>query len=368
MKNLLLITGCLFMLSVIFISCEREKIEPEDSNILPENFRVEIPDALMTSPAKSLKKTNDAILGGNTVYFHLTTFIKAGDGAAKIVSDIISAIRTFNLSQPMSFTFQSADDNRAKNVKIIENSTFEDKTWQFQMNITDADSESKEDGGMAIQIFWNKKPVKGIAIIKPYNTNRNTTGAFTNSMVRIDYSEAKENQYEQEMTVYISGLALDNPVINPYSMQTLKMTAGKTGNTVKVFGNSNHPNAVIFSGTPGYNWAFVAAGSNVSKIGVAEVGLPKSTLNSSNRNTILVQHSLKSVFTSQIYATWPSISSELVNFYLQNTDAPGYFNHTGFVAAGTAPGQEYAPFATAIQTLVPYNPYEVSNLILSFKK
>ena len=169
------------------------------------------------------------------------------------------------------------------------------------------------------------------------------------------------------MTVYISGLTLENPLVDPYSMETLKMTAGKNGNTIEVFGNSNHPNAKLFTSETGFNWAFVAAGSDVLQIGVAEVGLPPSDLNSTDRKVILEDYSVKNVFTNQITETWPDLPSELINAYLVNTEAPGYFNYNGFVAAGVAPGLEYGIFETAVQALTPYNPIEVSSLTLAFK-
>jgi len=366
MKKLSFILAIMFSLSLIFTSCTKEEVEPQDSNIVPESFSVEIPASLMSSTLKSVKSTDEDILNGNEIYYHLTTFIKAGDEAAHIVSDIILHIRAYNLSQPMSFTFQSDEDGRAKNVVITENSEFDGALWQYQMNITDADSEGNEDGGLGIQIFWNKSPVKGIAIIKPNNFEKDGEDHLTNAMVRIDYTEDSDN-YEKEMTVFVSGLTLENPLVNPYSMSTMKMTAGKNGNTIEVFGNSNHPNAKLFTSETGFNWAFVAAGSNVSEIGVAEVGLPPSNLNSTNRSVILEEYSIKNVFTNQITETWPELPSELINAYLLNTEAPGYFNNNGFVAAGVAPGPEYGVFETALESLTPFNPIEVSNLTIEFK-
>jgi hypothetical protein len=266
----------------------------------------------------------------------------------------------------MSFTYQSEEDGQAKNVVITSNSEFEEHFWEYQMNITDADSEGNEDGGIAVQIFWNRNPVKGIAIIKPSNFDNNSDENFANATFRIDYSETGDN-YEQEMTVYIAGLTLDNPLENPYSMETLKMTVGKNGNTIEVYGNSNHPNAVLFNSESGYNWAFVAAGSNVSDICVAEVALPPSELNSTSRSVLFGEYALQNVFSLQIYEMWPFILPELVETYLQNTEAPGYFNNNGFVSAGTAPGPEYEVFSTEIKTLCPFNPIEVSHLRIAFK-
>lgn len=371
MKKLSLFLITIFSLSVIFTSCNKDEVVPADNNILPENFKVEIPASLKSS-TKSLKSTNDNVLQGNEIYEHLTTFIGVGDEAAEIVSDIIKGIRLYQLSEPQSFTFTSNDDGRDKNVVIIENATFDGKDWQYQMTVTDADSEGNEDGGIGIQIFWNKNPVDGIALLKPFNINRNEIPYFSEAMFRIDYSETGANSYEQEMTVYISGLKVDIPLMDQYAMETLKMHVGKNGNTIEVFGNSNHPNAVLFSSANGFNWAFVAAGSNVSEIGVAEVALPPSDLNSTDRQVILKDHSIKNVFTEEINSWFMEIygytpTEQQLAAYLQNADAPGYFNNNGFVKGGTSPGSEYDVFEAAINTLTPYNPFEVTNLTIVFK-
>jgi len=365
MKKLSLFLIAIFSLSVIFTSCNKDEVAPADDSILPENFSVEIPASLKSG--SSLKSTKDGVPQGNEIYEHLTTFIEVGDEAAQIVSDIIKGIRLYHLSEPKNFTFTSNDDGRDKNVVIVENSSFEGKVWQYQMTVTDADSEGNADGGIAMQIFWNKAPVDGIALLKPYNLDRTVIDIFTSAMLRIDYTETGVNSYEQEMTVYIAGLKLENPLVNPYSMETLKMNVGKNGNTIEVYGNSNHPNAYLFSSETGFNWAFVAAGSNVSEIGVAEVALPPSDLNSTDRKVILKDYSIKNVFTNEIYSVWPGITQMEVDYYLQNTDAPGFFNNNGFVQGGTSPGPEYDVFEAAINTLTPYNPIEVSNLSISFK-
>jgi len=372
MKKLSLILTVLISFSFIFTSCNPDEMEPIDNNIMPDKFKVDIPAALMSEGTKSLKSKKSDELQGNDIYEHLTTFINVGDEAAEIVSDIIKGISAYNLSQPMSFTFTSEEDGRDKNVVIVEKSTYDEKEWQYQMTITDADSEENDDGGIGIQIFWDKDPVDGIAILKPYNINRDEIPYFSEAMFRIDYSETGSNSYEQEMTVYIAGLKTDIPHLDPFVMETLKMNVGKNGNTIEVYGNSNHPNAVLFTSDHGFNWAFVAAGSNVSEIGVAEVALPPSDLNSTDRQVILKDHSIKNVFTEEINSWFMEIygvtpTEQQLAIYLQNTEAPGYFNNDGFVQGGTSPGPEYDVFEAAINNLTPYNPIEVSDLTIAFK-
>ena len=364
MKKLKSILSVFILLTLIFAGCkETEDIKPEE-NIIPENFKVEIPKSLSQTSKKHTKSGKE--LQGNDIYEHLTTFINVGQGAADIVQDIMVAIGEYNLNQAMSFSYTSDEDGRVKNVLIIENSTFEGTVWSYQLTITDAESEGNEDGGKAMQVFWNSQPVVGISVLKPYNINRNDNDV-EQAMFRIDYSEAGENNYEKQMTVYIADLPLEDPLTDPYSMSTLKMFVGKNGDVIDVLGNSNHPNATFFTSDAGFNWAFVAAADRVQDIGVAEVGLPQSGLDTDDRNIILVENSIKNVFTEQIYNTWPNIDSLTVANYLHNTGAPGYFNNGGFIAGGESPGSQYDVIENSMNALSPYNPLQITNLQIEFK-
>ncbi len=355
------------VIAIIFTSCAKEEDLQTEASILPEAFSVDIPPSLSKSTIKSVKNGEEDYLQGNDIYEHLTTFIQVGDNAAEIVEAVIKAIRLYNLSEPKNFTYDG-DDGRAKNVVIKAQSEFEGMVWNYQMTVTDADSEMNDDGGVAMQIFWNTGTVKGIAVMKPYNADQsNTKDIFMHAMYRIDYSEAAENGYEQEMTVYVSGITLPSPLTHPFAMETLKMTAGRNGDVVEVFGNSNHPNATLFSDETGFNWAFVAAGKFETDLGVAEVGLPPSNLNSIDREEILGQYSIHDVFMKEINDAHPGIDPTLLAIFLQNTGAPGYFNSQGFVSGGVSPNDKYNVLSATIETLVPYNPSEVSNLNLEFK-
>jgi hypothetical protein len=252
---------------------------------------------------------------------------------------------------------------------IIEGSEFEGQSWEFQLTMTD------EDGGKALQVFWNNSPVKGIAIMNPYNIDRTTVNEWSqseqwtdeNTMYRVDYSEA-EQDYEAQMTVYISGLKLPDPSVgdNRFAMETLKMFAGKNGDIIDVYGNSNHPNASFFDeNTVGFNWAFTAAGDESTDRAVAEVGLPPSNLDASDRETLLVTYSIYNVFYNELIEL--GYQEQDIQDYLVNTQAPGYFNSQGFVSAGTSPGSAYDAAEASMNLLTPYNPVLVSNLEINFK-
>ncbi len=362
----------LFILSLILMvtfgsqSCKKEDPDPPASNSVPTKFSVDIPSSLSRNEMGSKDMKSDT-LNGNTIYYHLCTFIYAAERSAEFVQQIMVAISTYNINHPMSFSYLSSDDNRIKNVVVIENSSFQGINWQFQLTITDAQSESNPDGGKALQIFWNTDPVKGIAVLKVYNADRDTWVDFPDAMYSVYYSEAGEGGYSNQMIVSLAGLPLADPLENPYSMSTMKMFAGKDGDYVDVFGNSDHPNAKFFTTQTGFNWAFVASCNHPVNIAVAEVGLPESTLNTSDRTVILEDNSIKNVFTDQIYETWPTIDSASVANYLYNTDPPGYFNQNGFVQGGTAPNSCYTTIESRMNLLSPYNPFQITNLSIEFK-
>jgi hypothetical protein len=356
---------------VIFLAlaagCQNDEMpDPENQSILPENFKVDIPDALSQEGMVNGRTAEDT-LKGNSIYEHLTTFIAIGEGSAEIVEDIIFGISVYQINHPMSLTFEGEDDGRDKNLVVVENAEFDGATWEFQLTVTDADSEGNEDGGKAMQVFWNRNPVKGIAILKPYNIDRDNDEVWTEAMFRIDYSEAGENGYDAQMTVYISDLPLANPLDDPFSMSAMKMFVGKKGEVIDVVGNSNHPNAILFSGDAGFNWAFAAAGNNSEDIGVAEVGLPPSDLDETERDILLETYSIKNVFTNEILSVWPDLPQELINAYLVNTEAPGFFDQGGFVAGGQSPDPEYDVLVERLGDLSPYNPKDISELLVQFK-
>ena len=353
--------------SLFFAACQKEEtFQPQNQDILPENFKVDIPISL-SYESSTLKSVEVDTLKANAVYSHLGNFIHVGEKGAEIVEDVIRSIRIYHINRPMEFSFQSDDDGRIKNAVVVADPIFDGATWEFQMTITDAESEGNEDGGKGIQIFWNRNPVNGIAIMKPYNIDRYENEDIPNAMYRVDYSEAGGHGYDAEMMVYASDLEVENPLDNPYSMSSLKMFAGRKDNIIDVYGNSDHPNAVLIAGNAGFDWAFIASGDNNTDLGVAEVGLPPTNLDEPSRNVLLNYYSIKNVITREIYEVWPDIDEESVEAFLYNTAAPGYFDRGGFVSGGEAPGTGYDELESRLPNLSPYNPKEITNLNIQFK-
>lgn len=371
--KLLSIISLMTLALTFMTSCESNPEVASQEDILPKQFRVDIPASISRENTSGGRlqtggRLADDSVKGDDIYRHLGTFIAVGKGASRIVEEFIHGIRKHHISKIMSLTFVSDDDGRQKNLVVTSAVEFEGQTWDYQLTVTDADSEGEADGGKALQIFWNKNErVKGIAIIKPYNCDRPDNLHAPDAMFRIDYNENGSNGYDAYMEVQISGLPLGDPGTEPYSMSTLHMFAGKKGDVVDVYGNSNHPNAVLFTGNKGFNWAFVASADRNEDIGVAEVGLPPSNLDSDDRETLLTEYSVLNVFTNEISAAWPGLDPALIAAYLSDTAAPAYFGNEGFLSGGVSPGTAWDELAQRLEVLSPYNPAATSDLLVTFK-
>ncbi len=158
----------------------------------------------------------------------------------------------------MALTFISDDDGRPKHLKINEDAYFEGIRWQYRLTLTDIQGPDEgSDKNIGLQVFWSLQPLKGIAIMNPYNISCKTEEDFINTHIRVDYSEAGELGYEAHMIVSISEFPLPDPLEDLYALRKLKMFVGKSADLVALYGNSEHPNANFFSNTTGFDWAFV---------------------------------------------------------------------------------------------------------------
>ena len=373
-----LFIGLLTIITILILSsCEKEKTdEQDDYGILPERFKVDIPSSMSrtTQNNSTTKSANDEGLSGNEIYAHLNTFIAIGEGAADLVEDIIRAIVIHKIDRVKQVTFVSDDDGRIKNLVVESDVKFAGRPWEYMLTVTDIESEGNKDGGIGMQVFWNKSPIEGIAILKPYNIDRTNNEFSGDAKFSIEYSEKGMDKYEAYMTVSITDLPIADNDTNLFAINALKMFVGKDGNIIDVYGNSNHPNAKLYTENVGFNWVFVASGKDAEDIAVAEVGFPPSSLNETRRSVLLEDYAIKSVLTEEMTAAIlaeyptadPATIALLVEPYLENADAPGYFNNGGFIQGGTAPNSEYSELETNIETLTPYNPKDISELTIDF--
>lgn len=357
MKNGKLLSILLLISLFGWVACEKKSTD-EPQQVLPTQFTVDIPDAISAAAAKK------SGLKGDEVYRNLRTFIRVGEDGAQAVQTIITAISSQGLDRVGEFTYR-ANDQRQKRVVVSAGSTFEGKTYAYELKFYDIESASSANDGLALQIFWNVAPVHGVAIMHLNRLDSRAWASQTDAMVRVDYTEQPTNGYERSMWVSVSGW--DFVVSDIYGIDNLKMFVGKSGNRIDVKGNSNHPNAYFLTTQKGYNWAFVASADAALNIGVAEVGLPFSTVNATDRSTLLDQYSIYNVLTRELETTGaPAI---LIDAVLQDAKAPGFFDQSGFVSSETAPANraaDYEPLLQAIEPLVPYNPTDVAGLQLVF--
>ncbi len=376
MKNLIQKTIKPFLATLVLVAgmmaCEQNPGIEQPASILPDKFGIDIPSSISNNGNISGRISNgrssgEDVLQGDDIYQHLETFIYIGESAADIVEEIIAGIRQHNINSALTLTYNSDDDGRAKTLVVVEGDTYEGITYEFSLTITDTDSEGNQDGGYAMQIFWDRSPIKGVAIIKPANLDFVHEADAGEAVYKIEYDSESDLGYDAHMIVSIVDLTLEQPNVNPYSMRTLQMFVGKTGDVIDVYGNSNHPNAQFFTTDTGFNWAFVAAGYESKDLGVAEVGLPPSNLDESSRDILLNTYSVRNVFTEQLITEFPNIEQNLLDLYLMHTDGPGYFTDEGFIAGGTPPSNLWDELVVRIGDLAPYNPAEISNLQIDFE-
>ncbi len=372
MKKLSFYSFVVFLMGLLFFTACENTFDNgpglDENTILPEQLSVDIPPAL-TQDVSALKSAPVVdTLKGREIYGHLRFFIHSGDHAGRIVKHIIYAIRRYNIDQVKTVTYESEDDGRIKNLVVVEGPEFDGRTWEYGLTITDAESEGEPDGGKAMQIFWNhRNPKEGITLIKPYNLDRTLEREMAKAMFRIDYSGAGELGYDHHMIVSIADMPAIDPLLAPFAMDGMKMFVGQKGDKVDVFGNSSHPNAKFLTEKVGYNWAFVASASREDDVAVVELGLPLSTVDTESREVLLVENSIYNVLYNEVKTIWPHASDEILNAWLTNTEAPGFFNTHGFIQGGEAPGPEYLPLVDRIADLAPYNPKTIANLEINFK-
>ena len=375
------------VLAFVFVSCEQETLEPQDELnnsevIIPEKFGVDIPSSISQAGYKSasFKSTSaDDVITGEDIYGNLNYFIWIGESAAEIVQDIIWSISVHNIQDVIELTYTSDDDGRIKRLVVEKEVSYDNRTWDYMLTITDLESEGQADGGKAMQVFWNPNPVEGIAIMKPYNIDRRNEEE-AQAMYSVEYSAKGTDTYDEFMIVDIVRLPYEDAA-DIFAVDNIKMFVGKKGDVVDVFGNSNHPNASFnpFNEQVGYNWAFVASGKEESDIAVAEVGLPYSATDSDLRSVLLEDASVKNVLSRELTNFYVSYwaeqgitldSAEIASYIepaLVHAAAPGYFNQNGFIQGGEAPSEAYGDLESRVLNLSPYNPNDIVSLAVTFK-
>ncbi|MEM9327034.1 MAG: hypothetical protein AAGA85_15305, partial [Bacteroidota bacterium] len=302
----LMLASMLAALLLINACSDSQDIEEPTENIIPERFGLDVPSSLKSGSSQGrisstfeTSGVSEDNIDGKGVYELLRYFIFLGEASSKIVQGIIFHIATLQIYEVTSLSYISDDDDREKNLDVFEGGSYDGQSYEYSLLLTDIGSQDNDDGGIALRVYWNRSPIKGVAVMVPYNLDREETPEDNGTVYRIDYDETGSSAYEATMTVAISSLPLEDPEEDPFSVNHLKMFVGRSGDTLDIYGNSNHPNATLFNNDEaGINWAFTASGIHDGEVGVAEVGLPPNTLNSTSREDILVEYGVRSVLTN----------------------------------------------------------------------
>lgn len=359
---LLLLAVCVIAVS----SCKRSQGK-EDT--LPNSFVIDIPESLSNSALDAVtgNRSSDN-LDGEELYELLRVFVRVGEDAAETINEIINGIRDNNIDRAMNTNFDGGD-GRQKNLTVTENVDYNGTTWGLKAVISDVES-----GNVAMQVFWTPGTMEGIAILKPYELDRNDHVDHPDAMYMLEYTETTAD-YDKQMIVSIT---VDEPE-EDWGIDALKLFVGKTGDIIEVRGNSNHPGVSLVNQniTTDRNWAFVGRCDEAKTISVAKVGIPAST-ETTNTHAMLEANSIANIIEGEFWAmydttAWSQLhidsAQTIVNNYVAAAQQPAYFSDAdGFINAGPAnQPTDFSDDFVDLSALNPYIPANIKALAISFQ-
>lgn len=322
-----------------------DKGEEEKDPLFKEDFAFSMPEAVSFSAEKELS--------GIEIYAYLRHFVKLAESGVEAVRAINTTLYRQDITETGDFTVSGAD-GRQKNCKLQHSASYDGKNYDYLLTV--------HDGSFpALYFYWNESPYQAFAIVKPSVLNFDND-KHPEAKAKIFYSETS-NEYAQELTVSLDGLsqsAVDIP-------DKVKLFAGKTGDIIYFVGNANLPEITLINDNhaDGYQWAFVGKAQQADNIGIAELALAPCLFDSRN---ILSPFALKTVLEAEIAEVYPDAPQEQIDLYLQNTDAPAYFESTGFVSCGSdiPENPAFSESFLSMKNLRPFTPAEVQSLEVNF--
>ena len=341
MKRLSIAALLLVLISVIWY-CKKDN-NSSSAGGFPQNIIVNLPSAI--SGSSNTDKSMEVLSGGcvpfaaNSVYKMVRLFIYIGESSAIFVQDIITAIGIYDLSKPQTIVYKSKDDGNYKKIVVVQGGTFNNVSYDMKLTITDSLT-----GNKAMQVYWYKSKMQGIAIVSPHACNAKDSFGNQNpaAIYMVQYNGMSNSVFDNDMVVSIAGLTV-NPA-DTFAVKSLKMEAYKKGNIVTLRGNSIHPNAMfIINRQNGFSYSFVAKGDEQNNLGVINLALPSTVFDSSN---VFANYSVQTVMTNEIDAAVtkylgisnPSsnpIIAACIDSMVVNLASPAFYTSSGFVSCGS---------------------------------
>ena len=325
------------LLASIFSSCkDNDTITVPLTGVIPGNVIIDIPEALSKTDSMNLVKNDSAtLINGTKIYENLRNYIYIGEASSLMMQNTLNKVSELNIKQTMNTSYLSTKDNRIKNVSVHEQVSYSDSrsVWDFELIISD-------NGNKALEIVWNLSPLKGIVTMQPHYLNLNNLDLDNETMYKITFNSAGNDMYEETVEIEIAGLPVNE--VHSLNPDNLKMFVGKNADTIDVYGNSNHPNAVLYDSTNTYglNWMFIARADQDLNIGVAKIALPYA--NEFDTTDVWTEYAMDVVISKDAHKYWdprvgdfgqPYVDS-IIGVYMQNTNSPAYYDTTGFVSCG----------------------------------
>lgn len=337
------------------------------TSIIPERFSIELPSIISGADWDGEDEPGDSFMDVEETFQQICSFVGMSQGIAEMVEEVLDNLRELDIDDYRNFTFVSEYDEREKHGCLRHNVVYERKIWKNELLISDLENDT-----YAVQIVWNNSPFTGIAVLDVYQITPDdpdygeeyeeyTKEDIKGLMVRIDYSEAANEQYDATMQVSFSG-SMGNQA---QDINGLQIFVGNKGDKFEAYGNANFP-AMVMDETnenevPGRNYAFVMRHNETEESSVVSLALPPSACLSSVG--IMEEYSFYNIATRMQQNTG-STDEETDNDLEDVPVFPAYFSEGDFISAGDGvPAQEgfNSDFAD-ISSLRPFAPIEISNL------
>lgn len=324
---------------------------------VPDTFTIDIPSSISSATGDLSGRADgdgDGYIEGNEIYESLRGFIYIGETSAEILEFVLEVGAGMELAGVRTFTFTGDADGREKRIDITENVSRGGLSFEYEMTMVDTENDEQ-----ALQLLWNTNPVAGVAILNPYQIERDNS-MDADVFLQINYSEDVTG-YDAVMQVAISGL----PAVDNGDIDNMALFVGKNGDQIDVIGNSNHPNLIIVDDTftGGRNYAFVGRGDETLNIGVVKLALPPS---STDTNDVLDMYSVYSVLEGEINSVGIT-DQAIIDGILAEAHSPAYFDSSGFLTSGVDnKPSNFSDTFVDLTGLSPFVPNEVKNLSIGF--